>query len=208
MTGRRQCQCAFLPAFPMNSFSCIAAILVLLNSGCVLSHRYLPHESWPKRGAANNLKQFEGLYGNRSFSPDTGKPATNSTQLFVFILGPTHGHGDRGERVEFRFTQDENQLKLRLLDRQNQEIESATLQRGVAFEFSDGRLMLHGPFSGLRGDDNNFGPGFTFQRDKLHLSTTGGVLGSHSRNGVMLLMAIFPTVVTKKYWFFWPKITN
>ncbi len=192
----------------MNCLFYIAGSLALLTAGCVSSHRYAPHESWPKRVAANNLKKYEGLYGNRSFSPDTGKPATNSTQLFVFILGPAHGHGERGERVEFRFTKDEKQLELRLLDRQNQEVDSATLQRGVAFEFSDGRLILRGPFSGLRGDDNNFGPAFTSHRDNLHLSTSGGVLGSTSRNGGMLFMAIFPTVVTKKYWFFWPKVAN
>jgi hypothetical protein len=113
-----------------------------------------------------------------------------------------------GDRVDFRFSQDENQLQLRLLDEHNQEIDAATLQRGVDFELSGGRLTLHGPFSGLHRVNNNWGPEFTSQRDRLQLSTAGGLLGSSSRNGGMLCMDVIPTVVIKKYWWVWPRITN
>jgi hypothetical protein len=192
----------------MNTFHCIAPLVALLASGCVSIDRYSPGESWSKRVAARNLKQFEGVYGNQPYSPGTGITETNGTELFGFIGGPAHADARSGDRVEFRFSQDENQLKLRLLDQQNQEIDAATLKRGIDFELSSGRLSLHGPFSGLRSVDNNWGLEFTFEHDRLELSTSGGLLGSSSRNGGMLCMDVIPTFVTKKYWWFWPKITN
>lgn len=189
----------------MNGFHCIAPLVALLASGCVSSDRYSPHET---RVAARNLKQFEGVYGNRPYSPNTGITETNGTQLFVFIVGPAHADARLGDRVEFHFSQDGNQLKLRLLDQKDQEIDDAILRRGVDFELSSGRLNLHGPFSGLRSVDNNWGPKFTYQHDRLYLSIAGDLLGSSSMNGGLLFMDVIPTVLTQKYWWIWPKITN
>src|SRR5258706_151748 len=118
----------------MRTFFYIAAMWALLASGCVSSQRYPPHDSWPEPVVADNLEQFAGVFRNHSFDSRTGKATKNGNELFVFVLGPGHAHGDRGERVEIRSVAEGNQLNLRLLDQQDQEIDSATLQRGVAFE--------------------------------------------------------------------------
>jgi len=174
----------------------------------VSSQRSSPHHSWPKPVAANNLNQFDGVFRNHAFDSQTGIAATNSNQLFVFLLGPAHANEDRGDRVEIRSTPEGNELKLRLLDQQNQEIDSVTLQRGIGFELSDHRLILHGPFSGWRNLDSNWGPGVKLQRNRLHLSGTGDLLGSISENSSMLVMGFIPGVSTMKFWMFWPKLAK
>src|SRR6266508_2304406 len=143
----------------MKALSYIAGTVALLSCGCVSSQRYPPHASWPAPVTTSNLGQFEGVFRNHSFDSQTGKAVENANELFVFLLGPAHAHENRGDRVEIRATANGNQLKIRLLDRQNDEIDAATLQRGIGFELSDGRLILHGPFTGLRDLNSNMGPG-------------------------------------------------
>lgn len=101
-----------------------------------------------------------------------------------------------------------NQLKLRLLNQQNEEIDSATLQRGIDFELSDGRLILHGPYSGFRSLNSNWGPGVKLKRKRLHLSATGDLLGSASENSAMLVMMFIPGASTMKFWMFWPRLAK
>ncbi len=192
----------------MKTFSCIAGTLALLASGCMSSQHSPPHASWPKPIAANNLKQFEGVFQNHSFDSRTGKATNHGNELYVFVLGPAHAHGDLEGRVEIRSTLDGNQLKLRLLDQQNQEIDSVTLQRGVDFELSDGELNLHGPFSGLRNLNSNWGPGVKLQRRRLHHSATGDLLGSTSEKTAMFVMMLIPGASTAKYWMFWPRLAK
>jgi len=109
----------------------------------------------------------------------------------------------RGDRVEIRATADGNQL-----DRQNDEIDAAILQHGTGFELSDGRLILHGPFTGLGDLNSNMGPGVKLARKRLHLSATGDLLGSASENSAILLMVFIPGASTMKFWMFWPKLAK
>lgn len=148
------------------------------------------------------------MFRNHTLDSHTGEAKTNANELFVFLLGSAHAHGERGERVEIRYTPESNQLKLRLLDQQNQEIDSATLQRGVDFDFSDGFLVLRGPFSGLRSLDSNWGSGAVLRRYELHLAATGDLLGSLSEKNAMLVMVFIPGWSTMKFWMFWPKLAK
>jgi hypothetical protein len=110
-------------------------------------------------------------------------------------------------RVELHFAPDGSSLLVRLLDRQDREINSAALQRGAAFEFSDGALVLYGPFSGLRNNSGNFGPNAQYQRDKLNLASTGGLLGHERQDEIGLLFDVIPVASMKGSSMYWPKLT-
>lgn len=184
----------------------LATTLALFTAGCVSSQRYPRHDSWPKPVTAKSLEQFGGVFQNREVDSQTGEAARNGNRLFVYLLGPTHASANRGERVEIRADDGGQQLKVRLLDEQGGQIDSGILHRGIDFEFADGRIIVIGPYSGLRSLNNNFGPGLTLQRDRLYLAESGDLLASYSENSVILWVMLIPGVLTKKWWMFWPKL--
>ena len=186
----------------------LTGTLLLFTAGCVSSQRSSPHASWPKPVTAKELQQFEGVFRNHSFDSQTGKAKKNANELVVFLLGPTHASADAGERVEIRISDDGQLLKLRLLDKQGAEIDSGTLRRGIDFDLADGRLILHGSYSGLRDLNNNFGPGLTNQHDRLYVTAGGDLLASTSQNSAMLVADLIPNVSSMKFWMFWPKLTK
>lgn len=181
-------------------------LLALLASGCLIVERAPSHSSWPKPVAAKDLQQFEGVYRNHSLEASCDKHLEGGTQLFDFLTGQGHSHGTNGERVEVRSAQDGSSLCVRLFDQENRQIESATLQRGTAFAFSDGALVLYGPLSGLRNNSGNFGPNAQYQRDKLSLASTGGLLGHERQDEVGLLFDVIPVASTSGKSMFWPKL--
>jgi hypothetical protein len=181
--------------------------LTLFTAGCASSHRSLPHDSWSKPVKAKAL-EFEGVYRNHSLDSQTGKAAENGNELVVFLLGPTHASSGAGERLEIRAAKNGQQLKLRLLNEQGSQIDSGTLQRGSDFDFADGRLIVHGPDSGLRSLNSNFGPGLTVRRYRLHLTASGDLLASNSQSSAMLGMILIPGASTMEFWMFWPKLAK
>ena len=189
-------------------FSALLGTVALFTTGCVSSQRWPPHGSWPEPVKAKNLEQFEGVFRNQSFDSETGKAAKNGNELVVFLLGPTHGSSGAGERLEIRASKDEQQLMLRLLDKQGSQIDFGTLRRGSNFDFADGRLIVPAPYSGFRSVNSNWGPGVTLQRDRIHLTAGGDLLASTSENSAMLVMCLIPGISTMKYWMFWPKLAK
>jgi hypothetical protein len=186
----------------------ISAMWVLLTSGCIIVQREPSHSSWPKPIVANDFRQFEGVYRNHGLDAKREKELVSGSELFDFLTGEGHQHGDRGKRVEIRSSQDGNSLRVRLLDEQDLEIDSATLQRGAAFAFSDGALVLHGPFSGWRDNSGNWGPNRQYQSDKLRLASTGGLLGHEFQAEFGLLCEFIPTASTCVSSMFWRKLAQ
>ncbi|MDB6123964.1 MAG: hypothetical protein JWQ71_2957 [Pedosphaera sp.] len=186
---------------------CLAGIISLLfMAGCVSVQRQQPHSSWPKPASARNIRQFEGVYLNHSLDAVTGEAKNTGYELFDYLTGRSHSQGGFGKQVELRVATDGNSMQVRLFDEQSRQIDSATLQRDTAFALSDGKLILHGPFSGLKDLNSNWGPGVKSQRYTLWLSATGDLLGIVSEKDVALLMDIIPSVGTAKQSMFWPKL--
>ena len=183
-------------------------VLILAASGCVgVKHAHAP-QSWPKPISANDLKQFDGAFGNRSVDPNTGRPGDQSAQLFDFLTGRGHSLGMLGSKVEIHSASDGSLLHIRLLDEQELEIASADLQRGADFELSKGFLSLHGPFSGTRSASTSLGTGIGHQSSQLYVSSTSDLLGLQSDSSVGLLFYFVPVATDTKYCMLWPKIVS
>jgi len=187
-------------------FLAISILLALLTSGCLIVECAPSHSSWPKPVAAKDLRQFEGVYRNHSLEARSDTDLERGIQLFDFLTGQGHSHGDNGTRVELHFALDGSSLRVRLFDRQDREIDSATLQRGAAFAFANGALIPNGPFSGLRDNSGNFGPNVQYEKDKLRLASTGGLLGRERQDEFGLLCDVIPVASTTGSSMFWPRI--
>ena len=124
------------------------------------------------------------------------------------MTGEGHSHGNSGKRVELRSAPDGRSLRARLLDQENREIDSATLPRGTAFAFTNGALVLYGPFSGRRSGTSNFGPYTRHQRDNLRMASTGGLLGHESEYQAGLMFDAIPEASASGSSMFWPKLAN
>lgn len=186
----------------------MSALVALLASGCVyVGSEWHSDSSWPKPVAAKDFRQFEGVYRNDSLAARRDRDPAPA-RLFDFLTGEGHLHGDSGKRVELRSASDGSLLRVRLLDRENREIDSATLRRGAAFAFSGGALDLYGPFSGRRSDTSNFGPYTEFQRDKLRIAATGGLLGHESEYEAGLIFDVIPEASWSGSSMFWPKLAQ
>jgi hypothetical protein len=183
-----------------------AAMLALCASGCLVVECQPSHSSWPKPVAAKDFRQFEGVYRNHSLQAGSDKDLERGVELFDFLTGKGHSHGGSGKQVELHYAPDGSSLRVRLFDQQDREIDSATLQRGTAFAFSDGALVLYGPFSGWRDHSGNFGPYAQYQRDKLRLASTGGLLGKECKDEIALLFDVIPVASTSGSSLFWPKL--
>ncbi len=77
-----------------------STLLALLTSGCLIVELAPSHSSWPKPVAAKDLRQFEGVYRNHSLEAGSDLDLERGTQLFDFLAGQGHSHGDNGMRVE------------------------------------------------------------------------------------------------------------
>ena len=183
-------------------------VLFLAASGCVgVKHERAP-QSWPKPISAYDVKQFDGVFSNRSVDPKTGQPGDRSAQLFDFLTGRGHSLGMLGSEVEIHSASDGSLLHVRLLDEQELEIASADLQRGTDFELLRGFLILHGPFSGTRAASTSLGTGIGHQSSQLYVSSTSDLLGLQSDSGVGLLFYFVPFVGDSKDCMLWPKILS
>ncbi len=182
-----------------------SALLTLMTSGCLIIEGTPSHSSWPKPISAKDLRQFEGFYRNHSLEARSDMDWEHGSQLFDFLTGQGHSHGDSGIRVELHFVTDGSSLRVRLFDRQDREIDAATLQRGTAYVFSNGALVLYGPFSGLRDNSGNFGPNVQYQRDKLKIASTGGLLGYERQDEFGLCCDLIPVASTRGSSMFWPR---
>jgi hypothetical protein len=204
LAGRIGCGMKRLKAllFPMG------ALVALLASGCVyVGSDAHSDSSWPKPVAVKDFRQFEGVYRNDSLQAKRDKDWAPA-ELFDFLTGEGHSHGDSGKRVELRSAPDGSLLRVRLLDQENREIDSAILPRGTAFVFTNGALVLYGPFSGRRSDTSNFGPYTQHERDKLRMASTGGLLGHESEYEVGLLFDVIPEASRSGSSMFWPKLAK
>lgn len=177
-------------------------------SGCVAVRHERRAESWPEPTTAADLKQFEGMFSNRSVDRATGKPGDRSAQLFDFLTGQGHSHGRRGVAVEIRHGAEEAVLHVRLLDEKGMEIDSASLRRSTDFELTEGSLRLFGPFSGTHSRSGNLGAGVERQSSRLYVSSSDGFLGQSSESGAGLLFYFVPYVGGSKTWMFWPKLPS
>jgi hypothetical protein len=186
----------------------VGTLLALFTTGCLVIECEPSHSSWPKPVAAKDFRQFEGVYRNHSLQAGSDKDLERGAKLFDFLTGEGHSHGDSGKRVELHFAPDGSSMRVRLFDQQDCEIDSATLPRGTAFAFSDGALVLYGPFSGWRGHSGNFGPYAQYQRDKLRLASTGGLLGKECKDEIALLCDVIPVASTSGSSLFWPKLAQ
>ena len=183
-------------------------VLFLAASGCVgVKHERAP-QSWPKPISASEVKQFDGIFSNRSIDPKTGQPGDQSAQLFDFLTGRGHSLGKLGWEVEIRSTSDGSLLHVRLLDEQELEIASADLQRGADFELSRGFLSLHGPSSGTHATSTNLGTGIRHQSFQLYISSTSDLLGRQSDSAAGLLFYFVPVATDTKDCMLWPKIVS
>jgi hypothetical protein len=127
----------------MSAYFRLSCVLILFTSGCVTTRIDKPEHSWPKPIAATDLKQFDGVYLDSALEMlETGKPAPNTTELFVFLLGPTHSHEGDSNHVEIRSTPDGRHLRIRLLDPRHRQIDSALLHRGTDFALSGGAIVV------------------------------------------------------------------
>jgi hypothetical protein len=186
----------------MTTHLLAVSLLAVLTSGCVSTQIEQLDRSGSKPVRATNLKQFEGVYRNRAF--ETGEPDENTTELFVFLLGPARSH-DRGRRVEIRSTPSGDALRLRLLDSRNRQLDAATLHRGRDFKFSRGAIVLHWDSSVLRTTSSNWGPGVEHALSRVHLTDNGSLLGRDASGGVALLMAVIPVATATRSFWLWPK---
>ena len=182
-----------------------AVVMFMATSGCVIVNRQHAPQSWPTPISASDLKQFDGIFRNRSIDLKTGKPDDQSLQLFDFLTGRGHSHGRLGTEVEIRSTSDGSLLHVRLLDEREWEIDSADLHRRADFELSNGFLNLHGSFSGTRAESTNLGTGIGHHSSQLYVSSTSDLLGRRSDSGAALLFYFVPLVSNSKDCMLWPK---
>jgi hypothetical protein len=184
----------------------IAALTILAGTGCIHLKR-IPG-SWPKPIAATEVKQFEGVFSNLSIDSKTGQIGDRSSQLFDFLTGKGHSNGKQGTQVQIISSPDGTVLDIHLLNQEKSEIDSATLKRGNDFDYSEGSLILYGPFSGLRGISGNLGNGVQHQLFRLYLSATHDLIGKQTEKGAGFLFYTVPVTGMTKTWMLWPKITN
>lgn len=182
--------------------------MVLATFGCVGVRRERRAGSWPEPTSAMDVKQFDGAFSNRSVDRASGHPTDQTPQLFDFLTGRGHVHGKRGVAVQIRFSSEDGVLHLRLLDEQDVEIDSASLQRGSDFDFSGGFLNLYGPFSGAHARSTNLGAGMERQSSRLYLASSDSLLGQRSECGAGLLFYFVPYAGTSKSWMLWPKLAS
>ncbi len=154
------------------------------------------------------MKQFDGVFSNRSVDPRTGQPSDQSEELFDFLTGRGHSHGERGTQVAVRSSPDGSAMHVSLLDQRLVEIDSANLQRGADFDLLGGFLSLHGPFSGLHAGSGNIGAGIENHSARLFVSATDDLLGRWSGSEAGLLFYFFPFVSITKGWMLWPKLSE
>jgi hypothetical protein len=183
------------------------AMTLLTTSGCVAVKNKRAPQSWPKPISATGIKQFEGLYNNRSVDRTTGKPGERTYQLFDFLRGRSHSHGNRGVYVEVSSSFDDTVLHVRLLDEQHLEIDSASLQHDSDFELTRGFLTLHGPYSGTRAGSGNIAVGVEDESSRLYVSSTCDLLGRQSDRSAGLLFYFVPFISAGRHWMLWPKLS-
>ena len=181
---------------------------MLTTSGCVAIRHERPAGSWPEPTFATELKQFEGVFGNRSVDRATGQPGERSAQLFDFLTGQGHSHGRWGVVVEIRYAVEGGTLHVRLLDEKGVEIDSASLRPGTDFEMEKGFLSLFGPFSGTHSRSGNLGAGLGRQSSRLYVSSSDGLLGQRFESGAGILFYFVPYVGGSKSWMLWPKLAS
>jgi len=181
-------------------------IIVLATSGCVAVRRERRAESWPEPTSAADVMQFDGTFSNRSVNRATGHPSDRTAQLFDFLTGQGHSHGERGVQVQIRFSREDGVLQVRLLDEHGVVIDSARLQPGSNFEFFGRFLSLYGPFSGTHARSTNMGAGMERQTSRIYLASGEGLFGQQSECGAGLLFYFVPFVGSSKSWMLWPKL--
>lgn len=186
----------------------LSALAALLLSGCVyIGSEQHSDPAWPKPITAKDLRQFDGMYQNDGLLATRDKNQSPD-KLFDFLTGEYHAHDKSGQSVEISSSPDGSVLRIRLLDRQNREIDSATLARGKTFALSNSILHLHGPCSGRHSETSNFGPYTQYQRDKLRMASTGGLLGQASDHQMGLIGYIIPEASMTRSSMYWPKLAQ
>lgn len=184
------------------------ALAAFLSSGCVyIGSEQHSDPAWPKAIAAKYSRQYEGIYQNDSLLAKRDKNLAPH-RLFDFLTGEYHAHDKTDQSVEIRFAPDGSILRIRLLDRENRELDSATLVGGKTVALSNGVLHLYGPFSGRHSETSNFGPYTQYQRDKLRLASTGGLLGHASDHEMGLIGYIIPEAMMTRSSMYWPKLAQ
>jgi hypothetical protein len=179
------------------------ALALVAASGCIATHNEDRPASWPEPGKAADVKEFEGVFSNRSVDRATGQPGNDTAQLFDFLTGQGHSHGERGVNVEIRSDTNQAVLRLRLLDNHGVEIDSADLHVGTDCQLINGFLELLGPFSGTHSHAGNLGSHIENQSFRLYLSSER-LLGRQSEHATGLLFYLFPYAGGGKVWMFWP----
>lgn len=184
------------------------ALALFASSGCVMVSRESRVESWPEPTTAADLKQFEGMFSNRSVNRATGLPGDRSEQLYDFLTGQGHAHGRRGVAVEISHLAEETGLHVRLLDEKGLEIDSARLRGSADFQLTEGSLSLFGQFTGTHSRAGNLGAGVERKSSRLYVSSSDGLLGQHSETGAGFLFYFIPYVGGSKSWLLWPKLPS
>jgi hypothetical protein len=173
--------------------------------GCV---NQSAHRSWPKPVKASALSQFEGVYDNKGRDNKTGiRKGTSDGQGFYYFL--TYGRDDDAEydgaRLDVRFSQDGRLMKLRLYNPQGKMIQSNNLQRGVHFDFTNGKIVRKSVSGAVRVFDAAI-VGASYNHYELYTTNLGGILGHENSVGGMLVGFIVPVGGSENIWSYWPRL--
>lgn len=167
---------------------CSTALLVTC-TGCICVSVQRADPDWPKPIAVSRPSEFSGVYWNRSGECNCGG---YGVELFDFVTGQGHQHGDRGCKVRVDASEDGGVLCVRLLDTNHVEIDSAELRRGVDYDIERGALTLHGPFSGGHHGVSNLGFYARHERDRLYQTSAGSLIGLEEDKEAGLVFGVVP----------------
>lgn len=185
-------------------FYIVTLTMLFMTVGCVGMYNKRPNQSWPKPVASFKTGQFDGVFKN--YSLETKIDEVSRNQLFDFLTNQSHSHIKRGTEVEIQSSPDENVLRVRLLDQDRLEIDSAELHRGTNFDLTGGFINLHGLFLGARSEAGNIAVEAENESSRLYISSAGDLLGKHTSKTTGLLFYLIPFATNEKEWMLWSKV--
>lgn len=177
-------------------------LLALSLAACHSSGSGSPASANAKVVAVYDLRQFAGVYRNRS-TVDPARPQRKSASLYAYLTGQRRQFGGSAQdEVELRPAADGKSLVVRRLGPGRRVLAEQTLSRPAHFSLGPNGLELHLPSDRTKGTTGNLGAGFTSRKRRLQ-PTADGLAGQVSRSSVGLLFYVVPMSSSSEQIFLW-----
>lgn len=152
------------------------------------------------------MRQFDGVFGNRSLDPKTGVTNSLSANLFEFLTHRSSRGGGRGTEVEIRSSGGGSTLDISLFDQIHEKLDAAELRLGTDFEIEEGGLNFLGASFGSHTEASNLAGYWETRSARLFLAPTGDLLGRLRERSAGLFFYLIPFVGSAAEWSLWPKL--